>query len=140
MLDSVRHAVEIAGGEYSEEAMYWLRIGLSDFLIGRGVVPLEVCLNLTCAQRKEFRDQASLKVADILFTDGDTAWELAGRMLEAVSYHESRTRNRAELTPLNQALRDARSAGCAELKSRKRLAEFLRGHFRKFCPQLPCNL
>lgn len=129
LTDSVRHAIEIAGGECSDEALHWLRSGLCKFLDTACEEPIEACLQLTGGNLRRFRDNCIKLAAAELKGDRDiTPWVLAGELKHALNRFESLPNkyNRPALSPMNQHIFDARIVSRKQLTTRESIYNLLK--------------
>lgn len=130
MSNHLDYIERLASGDPDPEILAWIGAGLKRWQRGE---PLEAALGLTCAHRVRCRNRSLIAAAAAL-ADGESisAWELAGRLNDAIARFESgrliqyRRGLQVELDDVERYLLDAIQSGARPMTSRRRLFELLR--------------
>jgi hypothetical protein len=114
--------------DHDAELHAWIVDGVRDW---RGGLSLDVALGLAGGRARRYRDQALRRAAEIIMARDDVGvWEAAGRLAKQIRHFERcvqpRMTEEKVLDPLHQAIADALHAGCAVVRSPRRLWEIIR--------------
>ena len=126
MTNSVRYAIEVSEGDFSQDCEKWLQEHLANFFKFGGT--LEENLSLTGADRTKYSDFALRRAAVQLKGNRSVStWCLAGELSKALSRYEPfhGRRKREHLSPLHQALFDVVAADSKGKRSQRRLYDLL---------------
>jgi hypothetical protein len=124
--NSVRHAIDLSNGQFTDEGKTYISQALRKYFSDRD--PIEEALGLTVAARKKFRNESLLLAADILRGNREVSnWALARDLAQAIKRFESLSppRRRVTLSALDQLISDALSSHCEMIRSQRKLYELM---------------